>query len=116
VRLPRKPQTDDDPVSATRAFDTLTSLQGFLAENPDLTITINRSDLEDAMLGTRPLMEQVAAGTAVLDGDVGVLGSLAGMLVHFELGFEIMPGTGHSAPSGGADPFEQEPLADSAGG
>ena len=37
----------------------LTNLKGFLAEDPDLTITINRTDLELAMMGAAPLMEQV---------------------------------------------------------
>jgi len=96
--------------------DTLTNLQGFLAVDPDLTITVDRADLEDAMLGTRPLLEQVTAGTAVLDGDTDVLAALAGMLTHFELGFEILPGTGRGASHPATDAFEQEPLADSSGG
>ena len=67
---------------------------GFLAEEPDLTITINRSDLELAMTGAAPLGEQVADGRASLAGDPGVLRVLADLLVHFEVGFEILPGTG----------------------
>jgi alkyl sulfatase BDS1-like metallo-beta-lactamase superfamily hydrolase len=95
---------------------TLTNLDGFLAEDPDLTITINRSDLERAMIGTAPLQQQVADGTVQLEGDAGILATLAGMLVHFSPTFEIMPGT--SLPDTGVDddPFTQEPLADSAGG
>jgi alkyl sulfatase BDS1-like metallo-beta-lactamase superfamily hydrolase len=95
---------------------TLTNLEGFLAESPDLTITINRSDLERAMIGTAPLQQQVADGTAQLDGDTGVLAALAGMLVHFSPTFEIMPGTGLPDIGVDDDPFTQEPLADSAGG
>jgi alkyl sulfatase BDS1-like metallo-beta-lactamase superfamily hydrolase len=94
---------------------TLTNLEGFLADDPDLTITINRSDLELAMMGAAPLMEQVADGRAVLEGDASVLQTLASLLVHFELGFEIMPGTGGTKLSPAQDPFAQEPLADSAG-
>jgi len=30
---------------------TLTNIKGFKAENPDLTVTINRSDLETVMMG-----------------------------------------------------------------
>ncbi len=30
---------------------TLTNIQGFQAANPDLTLTINRSDLEQTMMG-----------------------------------------------------------------
>ena len=95
---------------------TLTNLQGFQADNADLTITINRSDLEEAMIGSAPLPQQVAAGTAVLDGDGTVLSTLAALLVHFELGFQIMPGTVSQNQSSTEDPFSQEPLADSAGG
>jgi alkyl sulfatase BDS1-like metallo-beta-lactamase superfamily hydrolase len=95
---------------------TLTSLQGFLAEAPDLTITINRSDLELAMTGAAPLAAQVADGRAALAGDPGVLQVLAGLLVHFEVGFEILPGTGAGHLSPDLDDFAQEPLGDSAGG
>jgi alkyl sulfatase BDS1-like metallo-beta-lactamase superfamily hydrolase len=89
---------------------TLTNLQGFLAEDPDLTITINRTDLEEAMMGTSPLLEQAKDGRAVLDGDAGILESVASMLVHFELGFQIMPGTGGAHLSPHLDPFATEPL------
>ena len=94
---------------------TLTNLKGFLAEDPDLTLTINRSDLEQAMMGTAPLMEQVADGRAVLEGDGTVLQTLASLLVSFELGFQIMPGTGGAKLSPPRDPFAQEPFADTAG-
>ena len=109
------PDTDERFVIELRNA-TLTNLEGFLAEDPDLTITIDRSDVERAMLGTAPLQQQVADGTAQLEGDPGVLAALAGMLVHFSPTFEIMPGT--SLPNTGVDddPFTQEPLADSAGG
>ena len=89
---------------------TLTNLQGFLADDPDLTITINRTDLEEAMTGAAPLLEQARDGRAVLEGDVRILESLAGMLVHFELGFQIMPGTGGTRLSPELDPFATEPL------
>lgn len=95
---------------------TLTSLEGFLADDPDLTMTLNRSDLEAAMLGTKPLQQQIADGTAQLDGDVGVLLTLADLLVHFSPAFEIMPGTHGPDVPADDDPFTQEPLADSAGG
>ena len=95
---------------------TLTNLDGFLNEHPDLTITVNRSDLEEAMIGTTTLQQLIIDGVAVLDGDPGVLTSLASLLVHFEVGFEIMPGTGAGAAGQPLADFEQEPLADTAGG
>lgn len=95
---------------------TLTNLEGFLADDPDLTLTISRADLEDAMTGARPLAQQLADGTAQAEGDVGVLKRLASLLVHFELGFEIMPGTGQAHLSESMDDFQQEPIGDTAGG
>ena len=95
---------------------TLTNLDGFLNEHPDLTITVNRSDLEEAMIGTTTLQQLIIDGVAVLDGDLGVLTTLASLLVHFEVGFEIMPGTGAGAAGQPLADFEQEPLADTAGG
>ncbi len=95
---------------------TMTSLQGFTADSPDLTLTINRSDLENAMIGVVPLQQQVADGTAVLDGDASILPRLAGALTQFEPNFAIMPGTetGDASPAG--DPFAQPDLGDSSGG
>jgi alkyl sulfatase BDS1-like metallo-beta-lactamase superfamily hydrolase len=95
---------------------TLTNLEGFLADEPDLTLTINRSDLEEAMIGAAPLQQQIADGTARLDGDIGVLQTLATLLTHFQPDYEIMPGTrGGTAPAT-TDPFAQESLGDSSGG
>ena len=37
-------------------------------DSPDLTLTINRADLEEAMIGTTPLQQQIADGTATLEG------------------------------------------------
>lgn len=95
---------------------TLTSLAGFVSDDADLTITLNRSDIEDAMIGIRPLQQQVADGTARLEGDASVLGRLAQMLVTFQLGFEILPGTGGIPAPTGDDPFAQPAFGDSTGG
>jgi alkyl sulfatase BDS1-like metallo-beta-lactamase superfamily hydrolase len=72
---------------------TLTSIAGFQAQNPDLTLTINRSDLEQTMMGVKPLEAQIADGTAKVQGDVSVLAQLAGTMVDFDPRFEVMPGT-----------------------
>ena len=71
----------------------LTNIEGYLADNPDLTLTINRSDLVHTMAGTKPLEEQIADGTAKFEGDVSILGQLAETMVEFDPRFEIMPGT-----------------------
>lgn len=94
----------------------LTSLQGFTADEPDLTLTINRSDLEEAMIGTAPLQQQIADGTAVLTGDASILLTLAGALTQFTPDFAIMPGTTSAAEAVPADAFAYRDLADSSGG
>ncbi|NJK31617.1 MAG: MBL fold metallo-hydrolase [Deltaproteobacteria bacterium] len=72
---------------------TLTNLPGFVSRTPDLTLTINRSDLEQTMMGIKPLDEQIRDGTATIEGDVSVIGTLASTMVDFDPRFEIMPGT-----------------------
>ena len=72
---------------------TLTNLQGFQAKRPDLTLTINRSDLEQTMMGVKTLEAQIKDGTAKVQGDVSILGKLAATMVDFDPRFEILPGT-----------------------
>ena len=40
---------------------TLTNIAGYQAENPDVAMTVNRSDLEQLMMGAETLEKQVAA-------------------------------------------------------
>ena len=72
---------------------TLTNIRGFQSDKPDLTITINRSDLERAMTGERPMEAQIQDGTAKVEGDVSILAKLASTMIEFDPRFEIMPGT-----------------------
>jgi alkyl sulfatase BDS1-like metallo-beta-lactamase superfamily hydrolase len=72
---------------------TLTNLEGFLTEDPDLTLTIDRSDLELTMMGAKELSAQIADGTAKIEGDASVLEKLASTMVEFDPRFPIMPGT-----------------------
>jgi hypothetical protein len=72
---------------------TLTNIPGFQAKNPDLTLTINRSDLEQTMTGEKTLDAQIANGTARIEGDATILAKLASTMVDFDPRFEIMPGT-----------------------
>ncbi|MDE4909651.1 alkyl sulfatase dimerization domain-containing protein [Methylobacterium sp. 092160098-2] len=72
---------------------TLTNIAGFQAEKPDLTLTINRSDLEQTMIGAKTLEAQIADGTAQVEGDAGILSRLAATMVTFDPRFEILPGT-----------------------
>ncbi|MBL8582543.1 MAG: MBL fold metallo-hydrolase, partial [Rhizobiaceae bacterium] len=85
---------------------TLTNIRGFQAANPDITLTINRSDLEQTMMGTKTLEAQIADGTAKVDGDVALLAKLAATLVDFNPRFEIMPGTvARTEEQSMADPY-----------
>ncbi len=90
---------------------TLTNLPGFLAKNPDLTLTINRSDLEQAMMGTKTLKAQLADGTAKAEGNTEVLKQLASTMADFDPRFEIMPGTKAKVPEviAHADAYEAVP-------
>jgi alkyl sulfatase BDS1-like metallo-beta-lactamase superfamily hydrolase len=72
---------------------TLTNIEGYLADDADLSITINRSDLEQVMMGVKSFTAQIEDGTAQTEGDLGVLGQLASTMVDFELLFEVLPGT-----------------------
>ena len=72
---------------------TLTNIKGFLTRDPDLTLTINRSDLEQTMMGAKTLEAQIKDGTAKVEGDAGILKLLATTMVDFDPRFEIMPGT-----------------------
>ena len=89
---------------------TLTNIKGYLAEKPDLTITIDRSDLEQTMMGTKTLEAQIKDGTAKVEGDAGILAKLASTMVDFDPRFEIMPGTKErSSGVAKADPYEAAP-------
>ena len=90
---------------------TLTNIVGFQAEDADLTITIDRADLEKTMMGVVSMDEQIKSGKAKLVGDREPIDQLKSMLVQFDIGFEILPGTGGKdlTPEKGA--FAQEPPA-----
>lgn len=95
---------------------TLTNIKGFQAKDADLTITINRSDLEQTMMGAIKLDEQIKSGKAKTEGNLKILEQLKTMMVHFDLGFEMMPGTGSKDLTPEQNDFEQEKLGDTSGG
>jgi alkyl sulfatase BDS1-like metallo-beta-lactamase superfamily hydrolase len=73
--------------------ETLTNIEGFQLANPDLTLTINRSDLEQVMMGVKTLMAMIEDGTAQVEGDATILAKLGATMVDFDPRFPIMPGT-----------------------
>jgi alkyl sulfatase BDS1-like metallo-beta-lactamase superfamily hydrolase len=89
---------------------TLTNIAGFQSPAPDLTLTINRSDLERTMMGAKSLEAQIADGTARVQGDVSILGKLAAVMVEFDPRFEVLPGTKFRPEQIAAtDPFQAVP-------
>ena len=89
---------------------TLTNIQGYQAEKADLTLTINRADLELTMMGAKTLEAQIAEGKAKVEGDISILGKLAATMVDFDPRFEIMPGTkARTAQVAHSDPYQALP-------
>ena len=72
---------------------TLTTIAGFLADDADATLTINRADLLPVMMQLTTFADQLQAGKAKLAGDPAVLMKLASTLVEFDPMFKMMPGT-----------------------
>ncbi|ABF42957.1 beta-lactamase-like protein [Candidatus Koribacter versatilis Ellin345] len=80
---------------------TLTTIAGYQAKDADLTLTIDRRELEDVMIGNAKLTDKVAAGKAKMVGNPQVLAQLASTMVQFDNWFEVLPGTkrkGSEAP------------------
>jgi len=89
---------------------TLTNIPGRQAENPDLTMVLNRSDLETMMAAAADLDSMISSGKVKLDGNLKVLADLRSVVVEFNPAFQLMPGTvaGQSlTKSAQANPFEQ---------
>ncbi|RIA55700.1 alkyl/aryl-sulfatase [Dichotomicrobium thermohalophilum] len=85
---------------------TLTNIAGYQAEDAELTLTVNRADLETVMAGEATFEALLADGRATADGDIGVLGQLAELMVEFDPRFEIMPGTKARTVRAEMEPFE----------
>ncbi len=85
---------------------TFTNVKGYLNNDPDLTITINRSDLENIMMGKKSFAASIKDGAAKTEGDAGILAKIAETLVTFEIGFEILPGTAGPAGKVDLNPYE----------
>jgi alkyl sulfatase BDS1-like metallo-beta-lactamase superfamily hydrolase len=91
-----------DLFSVEMSNATLTNIQGYLSPRPDLTVTVNRADLETVMAGVEPFDALIENGRAILQGNLDVYAQLLSTLDVFELGFEMMPGTAREAtPSDG---------------
>ena len=74
---------------------TLTNISGYQSDQADVTIHMDRSDLDAVIMGQATLATQLGAGRGQVEGNAGVLQQLASVLVEFDPIFEIMPGTRH---------------------
>ena len=97
----------------------LTNLQGQQSKQPDLTITVNRTDLERVMAGTATFDQLIVEGKARFDGNRRPFEVLRSAIVRFTPDFELLPGTKPKAtvttpPK--KDPFEIDKPADTSGG
>lgn len=96
----------------------LTNFKGAQAEKPDLTITVNRSDLESVMGGKSTFDKLLADGKAKFDGNRQPFDQLTSTMTKFTPDFELMPGTkppkAVAPPS--KDPLEAPEPADTSGG
>ena len=97
---------------------TLTNSKGFQSPAADLSIEVNRSDLEAIMIGRTTLTALAGEGKAKLVGDTAILQTLKDVLVEFTADFDIMPGTKSASATAPAhqELFEQPQPASSAGG
>lgn len=72
---------------------TLSNIKGFLSAKPDLTLTVNRKDLEQVMAGAKTLEDLIKSGQMKTQGDLKILSQLASVMDQFDIRFEILPGT-----------------------
>ncbi len=89
---------------------TLTTIKGFQAKNPDLTITVNRADLNLVMMGRASFDDLIAQGKAKFVGDRSGFDRLRSILVPFTPDFEILPGTRAKQPMAPPKSFEVREL------
>jgi len=91
---------------------TLANIKGQQAKNADLTITLNRADLNMVMMSATTFDDLVKAGKVKFDGDRKPFDQLRGLMVSFTPNFEILPGTAPKAPGKGLAPFVLPDMLD----
>jgi len=89
---------------------TLTTIKGEQANKPDLTVTVNRADLNQVMMGQTSFDDLIKADRAKFDGDRKGFDQLRAILVPFTPDFEILPGTAPKKPTQAPKPFEVREL------
>ena len=91
---------------------TLTTIEGFQANDADLTVTVDRANLNQVMMGQASFDDLIAAGQAHFEGDRTGFDQLRSILVPFTPDFEILPGTSPKQRADAPEPFEVRGLVD----
>lgn len=87
--------------------ETLSSIQGFTDPKAALTITVNRADLTQVMLGAKTFEQLEQEGRVRFEGDRTPFNQLRSALTVFTPDFEIFPGTRNARPvPSGVKPFQ----------
>ena len=72
---------------------TLTNIKGIQSPKPDLTITVDRAELNRVMLGVATFDQLGQEGKATFDGDRNAIYKLRDLMVTFTPDFEFIPGS-----------------------
>ena len=78
---------------ATYPGDPLMAKWQFQIAKPDLTITVNRADLNRVLMGVAGFDQLASEGKAKLEGNREIIHKLRDLMVTFTPDFEILPGT-----------------------
>ncbi len=89
---------------------TLTNIKGVQDSNADLTITLNRADLELVMMGASTFDDLLKTGKARFEGSRAPFDQLRAILVPFTPDFEMLPGTAARKTAPARSPFEAPEL------
>lgn len=85
---------------------TLTSIEGYTDPKALLTVTLNRADLTQVMLGAKSFEQLQAEGKVSFKGDPRPFNELRSILTVFTPDFQIFPGTANARPVPAAKPFQ----------
>ncbi len=73
--------------------ETLTNIEGFLNEKPDLSLTVDRKQIELLLTGKKDLQALIKEGKVKILGNIKILAIIKSMIEPFTPDFEIIPGT-----------------------
>ena len=91
---------------------TLSTIKGFQVPKPDLTVTVDRAQLNRVMMGQASFDDLINEGKAKFDGNRTGFDQLRSILVPFTPDFEIMPGTAPKQRAAPPKPFEVRQQVD----